>query len=75
MKSVCVYCGSSNGAKPLYAEAANAFGRALVEADCRWSMAAASVGLMGVIADEVLAERRPRDRRDSRVAAEQGSRP
>ncbi len=33
MKAVCVYCGSSNGAKPVYAEAASAFGRALVEAD------------------------------------------
>jgi predicted Rossmann-fold nucleotide-binding protein len=33
MKSVCVYCGSSNGVKPLYAEAARAFGRALVQAD------------------------------------------
>ena len=30
IKSVCVYCGSANGAKPVYAEAAKAFGRALV---------------------------------------------
>lgn len=33
MKAVCVYCGSATGARPVYAEAARAFGRALVEAN------------------------------------------
>ena len=55
MKAVCVYCGSSNGARPVYAEAAKAFGRALVEADMSLVYGGGRVGLMGLIADEVLA--------------------
>jgi uncharacterized protein (TIGR00730 family) len=55
MKAVCVYCGSSNGARPVYAEAAKAFGRALVQADLALIYGGGSVGLMGTIADEVLA--------------------
>ncbi|OLL32822.1 Rossman fold protein, TIGR00730 family [Burkholderia sp. SRS-W-2-2016] len=56
MKAVCVYCGSSMGAKPVYAEAARAFGRALVEADLALIYGGGKVGLMGVIADTVMAE-------------------
>lgn len=56
MKSVCVYCGSSIGAKPVYAQAARAFGRALVEADLALVYGGGNVGLMGVIADTVMAE-------------------
>ena len=55
MKAVCVYCGSSYGARPVYAEAAKAFGRALVQADLALIYGGGSVGLMGTIADEVLA--------------------
>ncbi|TDN70947.1 TIGR00730 family Rossman fold protein [Paraburkholderia sp. BL10I2N1] len=55
MKSVCVYCGSSDGVKPLYAEAARAFGRAIVEARLALVYGGGKVGLMGVIADEVMA--------------------
>jgi uncharacterized protein (TIGR00730 family) len=55
MKAVCVYCGSSMGAKPVYAEAARAFGRALVEADLSLVYGGGHVGLMGAIADEVMA--------------------
>jgi uncharacterized protein (TIGR00730 family) len=55
MKAVCVYCGSSMGASPVYADAARAFGRALVEADLSLVYGGGHVGLMGVIADEVLA--------------------
>ncbi|HTH73489.1 MAG TPA: TIGR00730 family Rossman fold protein [Trinickia sp.] len=55
MKSICVYCGSSMGAKPEYAQAAQAFGRALVDAGCSLVYGGGRVGLMGVIADEVLA--------------------
>ncbi len=55
MKSICVYCGSSLGAKPVYAEAARGFARALVEADCTLVYGGGRVGLMGVVADEVLA--------------------
>lgn len=55
MKSICVYCGSSAGVRPVYAQAAKAFGRALVEADCSLVYGGGRVGLMGLIADEVLA--------------------
>jgi uncharacterized protein (TIGR00730 family) len=55
MKSICVYCGSSLGAKTTYAEAARGFGRALVEAGCTLVYGGGRVGLMGVVADEVLA--------------------
>ncbi|HWX11458.1 MAG TPA: TIGR00730 family Rossman fold protein [Trinickia sp.] len=55
MKSICVYCGSSLGAKPVYAEAARAFARALVEAGCTLVYGGGRVGLMGAMADEVLA--------------------
>lgn len=55
MKSVCVYCGSANGAKPVYADAARAFGRALANAGLTLVYGGGRVGLMGVIADEVIA--------------------
>jgi uncharacterized protein (TIGR00730 family) len=55
MNAVCVYCGSSTGASPVYVEAAKAFGRALVAADLELVYGGGKVGLMGVIADEVMA--------------------
>jgi uncharacterized protein (TIGR00730 family) len=56
MKAVCVYCGSSFGVNPVYSEAAKAFGRALVAADLGLVYGGGKVGLMGVIADTVMAE-------------------
>jgi uncharacterized protein (TIGR00730 family) len=56
MKAVCVYCGSSFGANPVYSEAAKAFGRALVAANLGLVYGGGKVGLMGVIADTVMAE-------------------
>jgi hypothetical protein len=55
MRAICVYCGSSDGARLLYAEAAKAFGRALVKADLALVYGGGKVGLMGVIANEVMA--------------------
>ncbi|MBF3736834.1 TIGR00730 family Rossman fold protein [Burkholderia pseudomallei] len=55
MNSVCVYCGSANGAKHVYADAARAFGRALANAGLTLVYGGGRVGLMGVIADEVIA--------------------
>jgi uncharacterized protein (TIGR00730 family) len=55
MKAVCVYCGSANGAKPHYAEAVQAFGRALVQANLALVYGGGKVGLMGMIADSVMA--------------------
>ncbi len=54
MKSIAVYCGASIGAKPLYAEAARALAAALVEHNIGLVYGGGKVGLMGVIADEVL---------------------
>ncbi|TAM00521.1 MAG: TIGR00730 family Rossman fold protein [Paraburkholderia sp.] len=56
MKAVCVYCGSSFGVNPVYAAAAKAFGRALVAANLGLVYGGGKVGLMGVIADTVMAE-------------------
>ncbi|NMM28241.1 MAG: TIGR00730 family Rossman fold protein [Glaciimonas sp.] len=54
MKSICVYCGSSAGASPMYAQAARALAREMVNDNIALVFGGASVGLMGVIADEVL---------------------
>ena len=53
-KSVAVFCGSSSGSNPAYAAAAKDMAAALVERDLRLVYGAGSVGLMGVVADEVL---------------------
>ncbi|WP_413194808.1 TIGR00730 family Rossman fold protein [Pararobbsia alpina] len=54
MRSVCVYCGSSSGAEPVYAEAAREFGRALAEAGITLVYGGGKVGLMGIVADEAM---------------------
>jgi len=53
--SLCVYCGSAAGASPAYAEAARALGRELVRRDIGLVYGGGNVGLMGAIADEVMA--------------------
>lgn len=55
MERVCVFCGSSPGTRPEYGEAAEALGHALVKAGLGLVYGGASVGLMGWIADTVLA--------------------
>ncbi|HEY8606824.1 MAG TPA: TIGR00730 family Rossman fold protein [Noviherbaspirillum sp.] len=54
MKSLCVYCGSSIGASPRYAEAARALAAAMVADNIALVYGGGNVGLMGVIADEVM---------------------
>jgi uncharacterized protein (TIGR00730 family) len=54
MKSIAVYCGASSGADPVYADAARGLARALVEHNIGLVYGGGKVGLMGVIADEVL---------------------
>lgn len=53
--SVCVYCGSRHGARPEYAEAARALGRAIGERGWQLVYGGGAVGLMGEVADAVLA--------------------
>jgi uncharacterized protein (TIGR00730 family) len=54
MKALCVYCGSSPGATPLYAEAACALAMELVNDNITLVYGGGNIGLMGAIADEVL---------------------
>ena len=54
MKSICVYCGASPGNSPLYAEAARQLSRTMVEKQIDLVYGGGNVGLMGIIADEVL---------------------
>ncbi len=54
MKAIAVYCGANPGASPMYADAARALARALVERNVALVYGGGHVGLMGMIADEVL---------------------
>jgi uncharacterized protein (TIGR00730 family) len=54
LRSVCVYCGSSPGASPLYAQATVELARALARRGVRVVYGGASVGLMGTLADAAL---------------------
>ena len=54
-RAYCVFCGSRPGARPEYAAAARALGKALVGRDLGLVYGGGSVGLMGIIADAVLA--------------------
>ena len=53
--NVSVFCGSRLGDRPSYATAAGGLGAALAERDIGLVYGGASVGLMGVVADAVLA--------------------
>ncbi|PTW49798.1 TIGR00730 family Rossman fold protein [Rhodovulum kholense] len=48
--SICVFCGSRDGTRPDYAEAADALGHALAEAGWQLVYGAGDVGLMGRVA-------------------------
>ena len=54
MPSVCVFCGSSSGG-PAYADAARRFGAALARRGLGLVYGGGHVGLMGAVADAVLA--------------------
>lgn len=55
MRRICVFCGSSPGARDEYARAARSLGAALVRRGLGLVYGGAKVGLMGVLADGVLA--------------------
>jgi len=55
MKRICVFCGSKPGRDPVYAAAARALGDTLARRKLGLVYGGASVGLMGVVADAVLA--------------------
>jgi len=55
MKRICVYCGSSPGSQPAYLSGAEALGNALVKRRLGLVYGGAQIGIMGRIADTVLA--------------------
>ena len=56
MRRVCVFCGSSLGADPAYAQAARRFGKLLAQEGLGLVYGGGRVGVMGALADAVLAE-------------------
>lgn len=54
IKSVCVFCGSSSGGNIIYSEVAKQLGQLFIKEGITLVYGGAKVGLMGVIADEVL---------------------
>jgi uncharacterized protein (TIGR00730 family) len=55
MRSVCVFCGSNPGRRPEYLASAAALGRDLASRGIRVVYGGAQVGMMGALADAVLA--------------------
>ena len=55
MRAVCVYCGSSAGADPVYADTARRVGELLAAEGLELVYGGGSVGLMGIVADAALA--------------------
>ena len=54
INAVCVYCGSSTGSDPAFAQAAKALGKALAQNGVRLVYGGGSVGMMGTLARAVL---------------------
>lgn len=55
MKRICVFCGSNSGANPIYQETAETVGKFLARENIELVYGGGRVGLMGKIADTVLA--------------------
>jgi uncharacterized protein (TIGR00730 family) len=55
MRRICVFCGSSAGNHPAYAEAARAMGALLAKRGIGLVYGGGNVGLMGIVADAVMA--------------------
>ncbi len=55
IRSICVYCGSNSGHHPEYVAQARAFGTELARRDIALVFGGGKVGLMGNVADAVLA--------------------
>jgi len=55
LKNICVYCGSNPGTRPDYVEQARVLARELVKRDLGLVYGGSVVGIMGVVANEVLA--------------------
>jgi len=69
LKSVCVYCGSSMGVSETHAEAMRALAREMINENIALVYGGGKVGLMGVLADEMIRHGHHSERSDG-----QGSR-
>jgi uncharacterized protein (TIGR00730 family) len=54
MKTICVYCGSNSGSKPIYVEQAIALGTRLAADGIGLVYGGGNIGLMGAVADAVM---------------------
>jgi uncharacterized protein (TIGR00730 family) len=54
MRRICVFCGSSPGAKPAYAQAMAELGRSIAQRGLELVYGGGNVGLMGTVADAAL---------------------
>ena len=54
-RSICVYCGSQPGNRPVFADAARSLGTAMAQAGIRLVYGGGAKGIMGAVADAVLA--------------------
>jgi uncharacterized protein (TIGR00730 family) len=55
MKKLCVFCGSADGFSPAYLEMAKQLGKTMAQNNIALVYGGASIGVMGAIADSVLA--------------------
>jgi uncharacterized protein (TIGR00730 family) len=55
LESLCVFCGSSLGVRPEYADAARTLGRTLADAGIRLIYGGGRTGIMGALAESALA--------------------
>jgi uncharacterized protein (TIGR00730 family) len=55
IRSLCIFCGSNSGNDPAYANAARDFGALLAKSNIALVYGGGHVGLMGIVADAVLA--------------------
>ena len=55
LRSLCVFCGSSPGARPDYVQAAEGLGRLLAQRNIELVFGGGSVGMMGAVARSTLA--------------------
>ena len=56
MRSLCVFCGANSGNRAEFSEAARELATLLVQKGIQLVYGAGSIGLMGVLADEALAQ-------------------
>ena len=55
LRRLCIFCGSSFGARPIFRDSAEAAGRLLAEREIELVYVGGNVGLMGAVADACLA--------------------